>query len=102
MAITRVRLPHYPERPHTGVRDLYRKYAGSGIIMKDGSFCSRLRLSKNSVLRNKCRGEHCSSAEKQSFSGFVKGNSPVFRLAATDFALQNLRTTDGRPYEWLF
>ena len=61
-----------------------------------------VRLSKNSVLRNKCRGEHCSSAEKQSFSDFLKGNSPVFRLAATDFALQNLRTTDGRPYEWLF
>ena len=63
---------------------------------------SLYRLSKNSVLRNKCRGEHCSSAEKQSFSDFSKGNSPVFRLAATDFALQNLRTTDGRPYEWLF
>ena len=42
----------------------------------------------------KCRGEHRSSAEKQSFR--------FFRLTAIDFAWQNQRATNGRPYDHFF
>ena len=43
-------------------------------------------LSQSFIFLSECRGEHCSSAEKRSFSDFPKENNLFFRLAATDFA----------------
>ena len=60
------------------------------------------RLSKNLVFRKHRRGDPWSPAEKLCFSDFPKGNNLFFRLAATDFALQNMRATKGRPYDGLF
>ena len=60
------------------------------------------RLSKNLLFRKHRRGDPWSPAEKQSFSDFPKGNNLFFRLAATYFALQNMRATKGRPYDGLF
>ena len=48
------------------------------------------------------RGEHCSSVEKRSFSNFPKGNNRVFALRRQILLWQNLRTTNGRPYNRLF
>ena len=61
------------------------------------SDCQRTRFFKTNVGASIAR-----PPKNRVFWIFLKGNSPVFLLAATDFALQNLRTTDGRPYEWLF
>ena len=56
---------------------------------------------KKALFGLECRGDPWSPAEKRSFSDFPKGNN-LFRLAATDFALQNPRAIDDRPYGYFF
>ena len=59
-------------------------------------------LSQSFIFLSECRGEHCSSVEKRSFSDFPKENNQSFALRRLILLGQNQRTTNGRPYEYIF
>ena len=59
-------------------------------------------LPKNLIFLSECRGDPRSPAEKRSFSDFPEENNLSFALRRLILLKQNQRTTNGRPYEYIF